>query len=92
MFKTEAESEPTAQVQVRNIQVEDRVPGVEKHEGTFQFHDYDFQKKIADCIVPSIEPPPVGQWMELDYFVQGLKIHHSSTSAYHFCRPPPARS
>ena len=94
MFKGNAEMESNTQVQVKNIQVEPQTESVEKSGLTFQYHDYkfDFQKKVTYCVVPSIEPPPVGQNEKLTYFIQGIKIHRSFTSEYYSCRPPPTFS
>ena len=95
MFKVDAESELNTQVQVKNIQVEAQTYRVEKTGNTFQFHEYqfDFQKKVAYCAIPSVQPPPpVGENEKLIYFLHDNKIHHFSISEYSFCRPPPTRS
>jgi hypothetical protein len=94
MFKGNADIEANVQVQVKNIQLEPQSDRVEKLVNTYQFHEYnfDFQKKVSYCAIPSIESPPIGRNEKLVYFVQELKIHHSSISEYYFCRPPPTRS
>jgi len=92
MFKVNSDHEPNTQIQVKNIQVEPQTDSFEKSERSFQFHEYDFQKKETYCANPSIPPPPIGQNEKLIYFVHELKIHCNTTSEYHFCRPPPTRS
>ena len=92
MFKGNAESEPIAQLQVKNIQVEPHAPSIEKPGGTFHFQEYNTQNKISDCTISLVQPSPIGQNEKLTYFVHKLKIPHSSTSEYPFCRPPPTRS
>ena len=92
MFKGDADIEPITQVQVRNIQFEPQISIAEKSENTFQFHKYNFQKKVAYCAVQSPQPPPIPQNEKLIYWVHGLKIPHSFTSEYYFCRPPPTCS
>jgi hypothetical protein len=94
MFKVNVDGETNTPIQVKNIQVEPQSDRVEKSGNTFQFHEYkfDFQKKVAYCAIPSIEPPPVGKNEQINYFLHDIKIHHSSISEYSFCRPPPTRS
>ena len=92
MFKGEAEIEPNIQVQVKNIQFEPQISNFEKSENTYQFHKNNFQEKVVFCAVQSTQPPPFPPNEKLIYFVHGLKIPHSSTSEYYFCRPPPILS
>ena len=92
MFSVNADSEPDAPIQVKNLQVEPKTQGFEKSKDTFHFHEYKFQKKANNCSILSVQPSPVGQNEKLIYIVHELKIPHSPTTEYHFCRPPPTRS
>lgn len=92
MFSVDADSEPDATIQVKNIQVESKTQGFEKSVDAFHFHEYKSQKKTDNCSISSVQPSPVGQNEKLIYVVHELKIPHSSTSEYYFCRPPPTRS
>ena len=92
MFKADAESEPNAQVQVKNIQVEPQTARFEKSQYTYQFHKFNFQKKVAYCAVQPVQPILVPINEKIIYFIQELKIPHSFISEYSFCRPPPTHS
>jgi len=89
MFKGEVETEPNTQVQVKNIQVEPQTASIEKSEYTYQFHKYNSQEKGAFCVVQPVQPKLVPINEKLTYFIQELKIPHSSISQSYFCRPPP---
>jgi hypothetical protein len=92
MFKSNSENESTAQIQVKNIQVEPQTKSVEIAKYTFHFNDYSAQKKIDCSDVQSVQPPAVCQNEKLIYFVHDIKVHHSFISEYYFSRPPPTRS
>lgn len=92
MFRVNADSEPKTYIQVKNIQVEPKTQGIEKSVDAFHFQDYQSQKKADNFTISSVQPSPVGQNEKLIYIVHELKIPHSSTSEYYFCRPPPTRS
>lgn len=92
MFRGDADNEPIKPDQVKNIQVEPKAPGVELADEAFHFHQYEFQKKVNSDVIASVQSSPVGQKEKLIYFVHEIKIPHSSTSPYNFCRPPPVHS
>ncbi len=92
MFKGNADNEPGEQIQVKNIQVEPQTKTSEIVEFSFQFHDYNFQKKTEKYTVTPAQPPAVCQKEKLIYFVYDINTQHSSTSEYYFCRPPPSCS
>lgn len=92
MFKGNVEIEPEEQAQVKNIQVKIHTETVEIADFTFQYHDYKFQKKADNYGVPKILPPAFCQAEKLIYFVYDINTHHSGTSEYYFCRPPPSCS
>jgi len=92
MFKGNADNEPGEQIQVKNIQAEPQTKTSEITEFTFQFHDYKFQKTANNYTIPSIQPPAVCQKEKLIYFAYDINTHHSATSEYYFCRPPPSCS
>jgi len=92
MFKGDAETEPNAQVQVKNIQVEPQTTSIEKSEYTYHFHQHNFQEMSAYCAIQSVQPKLVPINEKIIYFIQELKIPHSFISEYSFCRPPPTHS
>ena len=93
MFHREkADSDENLQVQTNNIQVAPSAVSLEKAEQDFQYYQYFFSKKVTDCTLSTIQPPPDPQNRELIYFVHEIKIPFTSVSDFFFCRPPPNRS
>lgn len=92
MFKGDADSEPSKQIQVKNIQVEAQTKSFEIADCNFHFHDYKTQQKINYCTVLSDQQPAVSQKEKLIYFVHDTKVHHSPSYGSYFCRPPPSLS